>query len=141
MSSFENYFSCHEIYKPYFCHCVDKAHPFFRHINWDDLLARKVEPPFKPFLVSLPFLRSNFLCDLSLLSDLLTGLFLQQSADDASQFDSKFTSQTPVDSPDDSTLSESANQVFLVGNSCQSSWQAVVITAVLSQFLVYRTGL
>lgn len=39
-------------------------------------------------------------------------LFLQ-SADDVSQFDSKFTSQTPVDSPDDSTLSESANQVFL----------------------------
>lgn len=41
-------------------------------------------------------------------------LFLQQSADDVSQFDSKFTSQPPVDSPDDSTLSESANQVFLV---------------------------
>lgn len=41
-------------------------------------------------------------------------VFLQQSADDVSQFDSKFTSQTPVDSPDDSTLSESANQVFLV---------------------------
>uniref|UniRef100_A0A8C9TCV8 Ribosomal protein S6 kinase n=1 Tax=Scleropages formosus TaxID=113540 RepID=A0A8C9TCV8_SCLFO len=63
-----------------------QSHPFFRHINWEDLLARKVEPPFKPFL---------------------------QSADDVSQFDSKFTSQTPVDSPDDSTLSESANQVFL----------------------------
>uniref|UniRef100_A0A8C5H1S1 Ribosomal protein S6 kinase n=1 Tax=Gouania willdenowi TaxID=441366 RepID=A0A8C5H1S1_GOUWI len=63
-----------------------QSHSFFRHINWDDLLARKVEPPFKPFL---------------------------QSADDVSQFDSKFTSQTPVDSPDDSTLSESANQVFL----------------------------
>uniref|UniRef100_A0A671MAV2 Ribosomal protein S6 kinase n=1 Tax=Sinocyclocheilus anshuiensis TaxID=1608454 RepID=A0A671MAV2_9TELE len=63
-----------------------QTHPFFRHVNWDDLLARKVEPPFKPFL---------------------------QSADDVSQFDSKFTSQTPVDSPDDSTLSESANQVFL----------------------------
>lgn len=38
----------------------------------------------------------------------------QQSAEDVSQFDSKFTSQTPVDSPDDSTLSESANQAFLV---------------------------
>ncbi|XP_068186786.1 ribosomal protein S6 kinase beta-1-like isoform X2 [Antennarius striatus] len=63
-----------------------QAHLFFRHTNWDDLLARKVEPPFKPFL---------------------------QSADDVSQFDSKFTSQTPVDSPDDSALSESANQVFL----------------------------
>nr|XP_046161359.1 ribosomal protein S6 kinase beta-1-like isoform X1 [Oncorhynchus gorbuscha] len=63
-----------------------QSHPFFRHIKWDELLARKVEPPFKPVL---------------------------QSADDVSQFDSKFTSQTPVDSPDDSTLSESANQVFL----------------------------
>ncbi|XP_064424984.1 ribosomal protein S6 kinase beta-1 [Latimeria chalumnae] len=63
-----------------------KAHPFFRHINWEELLARKVEPPFRPYL---------------------------QSDDDVSQFDSKFTRQTPVDSPDDSTLSESANQVFL----------------------------
>ncbi|KAH0513828.1 Ribosomal protein S6 kinase beta-1 [Microtus ochrogaster] len=65
---------------------LKKAHPFFRHINWEELLARKVEPPFKPLL---------------------------QSEEDVSQFDSKFTRQTPVDSPDDSTLSESANQVFL----------------------------
>lgn len=39
---------------------------------------------------------------------------MKQSEEDVSQFDSKFTRQTPVDSPDDSTLSESANQVFLV---------------------------
>uniref|UniRef100_A0A452EZD3 Ribosomal protein S6 kinase n=1 Tax=Capra hircus TaxID=9925 RepID=A0A452EZD3_CAPHI len=63
-----------------------QAHPFFRHINWEELLARRVEPPFKPLL---------------------------QSEEDVSQFDSKFTRQTPVDSPDDSALSESANQVFL----------------------------
>ncbi|XP_062434054.1 ribosomal protein S6 kinase beta-2 isoform X3 [Rhea pennata] len=44
--------------------------PFFRHINWDDLLARKLDPPFKPCL-------------------------------------------TPIDSPDDAAISESANQAFL----------------------------
>ena len=30
-----------------------------------------------------------------------------------SQFDTKFTQMTPLDSPDDSMLSESANRVFL----------------------------
>uniref|UniRef100_T1DCI3 Ribosomal protein S6 kinase n=1 Tax=Cupiennius salei TaxID=6928 RepID=T1DCI3_CUPSA len=63
-----------------------KCHPFFRHINWDDVLARKVDPPFKPPLVS---------------------------EDDVSQFDPKFTSMAPYDSPDDSSLSESQNQIFL----------------------------
>nr|KAF6467557.1 ribosomal protein S6 kinase B2 [Rousettus aegyptiacus] len=63
-----------------------QRHPFFRHINWDDLLARRVDPPFRPCL---------------------------QSEDDVSQFDTRFTRQTPVDSPDDTALSESANQAFL----------------------------
>uniref|UniRef100_A0A673TRH0 Ribosomal protein S6 kinase beta-2 n=1 Tax=Suricata suricatta TaxID=37032 RepID=A0A673TRH0_SURSU len=27
-----------------------QRHPFFRHINWDDLLARRVDPPFRPSL-------------------------------------------------------------------------------------------
>ena len=39
---------------------------------------------------------------------------IKQSEEDVSQFDSESTHQTPVDSPDDSTLSESANQVFPV---------------------------
>ncbi|MXQ90560.1 hypothetical protein E5288_WYG016110 [Bos mutus] len=63
-----------------------QRHPFFRHVNWDDLLVRRVDPPFRPSL---------------------------QSEEDVSQFDSHFTKQTPVDSPDDTTLSESANQAFL----------------------------
>ena len=33
---------------------------------------------------------------------------------DVSQFDSKFTKQTPIDSPDDARLSESHNQLFMV---------------------------
>uniref|UniRef100_A0A8C9A4J0 Ribosomal protein S6 kinase beta-2 n=1 Tax=Prolemur simus TaxID=1328070 RepID=A0A8C9A4J0_PROSS len=63
-----------------------QRHPFFRHVNWDDLLARRVDPPFRPCL---------------------------QSEEDVSQFDTRFTRQTPVDSPDDTALSESANQAFL----------------------------
>lgn len=39
----------------------------------------------------------------------------QQSEEDVSQFDTRFTRQTPVDSPDDAAISESANQAFLVG--------------------------
>ncbi|GLH14637.1 Serine/threonine-protein kinase Warts, partial [Gryllus bimaculatus] len=62
-----------------------KMHSFFRHICWADVVARKLEPPFKPCL---------------------------SSDDDVSQFDTKFTKQTPIDSPDESTLSESANLVF-----------------------------
>lgn len=62
-----------------------KQHAFFKMMNWDDVLSRKLEPPFKPSL---------------------------SSDDDVSQFDTKFTRQTPVDSPDESTLSESANMIF-----------------------------
>jgi len=64
-----------------------RHHPFFKHINWGDVLSRRLEPPFKPSLAS---------------------------EDDVSQFDTKFTKQTPFDSPDDYTLSESANRVFQV---------------------------
>lgn len=30
-----------------------KAHQFFKHISWDDVLARRLEPPFKPILVGV----------------------------------------------------------------------------------------
>ncbi|XP_037933594.1 ribosomal protein S6 kinase beta-2 [Teleopsis dalmanni] len=62
-----------------------QAHPFFKHVSWDDVLARRLEPPIKPIL---------------------------RSEDDVSQFDTRFTKQIPVDSPDERRLSESANLIF-----------------------------
>jgi len=63
-----------------------KNHPFFRQYNWENVYNRMYEPPYKPTL---------------------------KNEEDVSQFDTKFTKQAPIDSPVDSTLSESANQVFL----------------------------
>ena len=48
------------------------SQPFFRNINWDDIRAKRVEPPFKPQI---------------------------NSATDTSNFDSEFTSVTPVLTP------------------------------------------
>ncbi|XP_060529508.1 ribosomal protein S6 kinase beta-2-like [Cylas formicarius] len=62
-----------------------KRHPFFKNTNWDDVYNKRIEPPYKPYL---------------------------RSEDDVSQFDPKFTRQTPVDSPVDSFLSESVNNIF-----------------------------
>lgn len=63
-----------------------KVHPFFKHIDWVNVINRRLPPPFEPTLTS---------------------------DDDVSQFDANFTKQTPVDSPCDSaSLSESVNMVF-----------------------------
>ncbi|XP_070492020.1 ribosomal protein S6 kinase beta-2 [Chironomus tepperi] len=62
-----------------------RSHPFFKNVNWKDVFERRLEPPIKPVL---------------------------RSEDDVSQFDTKFTKQIPVDSPEESTLSESANMMF-----------------------------
>ncbi|UJR08960.1 hypothetical protein I4U23_013212 [Adineta vaga] len=63
-----------------------KNHGFFRHLNWNDVYAKRYDPPHKPIL---------------------------KSDDDVSQFDIKFTKQTPVDSPDDNMISTSADTAFL----------------------------
>ncbi|CAG5120317.1 unnamed protein product [Candidula unifasciata] len=49
-----------------------KRHPFFATINWNKLLKREIQPPFKPAVVQ---------------------------TDDAFYFDKEFTSKTPKDSP------------------------------------------
>lgn len=36
-----------------------RGHPFFKHVNWEDVFARRLEPPIKPFLVSFFYLKMN----------------------------------------------------------------------------------
>ncbi|KHJ93421.1 protein kinase domain protein [Oesophagostomum dentatum] len=65
-----------------------KQHPFFRHLNWNLVFARQLEPPFKPEV---------------------------KSEEDASLFDTRFTKMTPVDSPCDSTFSLTGDNNPFVG--------------------------
>lgn len=63
-----------------------KAHPFFRDIDWKKLMAKKIQPPFKPSV---------------------------ESAIDTSNFDAEFTSEEPMDSVvENSHLSETVQQRF-----------------------------
>ncbi|GFY72574.1 ribosomal protein S6 kinase beta-1 [Trichonephila inaurata madagascariensis] len=59
-----------------------KKHPFFQNVNWDDLLAKKVVPPYKPELTS---------------------------KDDVSHFDKECTQKVVPDSTDDSLVSCNSN--------------------------------
>lgn len=69
-----------------------KRHPFFaKHVDWRRLLAKKVQPPFKPAVAS---------------------------AIDTSNFDPEFTGETPVDSVvDDSHMLSATVQEQFVGFS------------------------
>lgn len=63
-----------------------KSHPFFRSTNWEKVLRRQVEPPFRPTLTS---------------------------DTDVSLFDPKFTQENPVESPDEGLpISANINDVF-----------------------------
>ena len=73
------------------------SQPFFRNINWDDIRAKRVEPPFKPQITS---------------------------ATDTSNFDSEFTSVTPVLTPVQS------GELIL---SAQTEKPLLIVTLVLTQ--------
>lgn len=61
-------------------------HPFFRNTDWDRVLKKQVEPPFRPTLTS---------------------------DTDVSLFDPKFTQENPVESPDEGLpISAMVSDVF-----------------------------
>jgi protein kinase N len=76
-----------------------KKQPFFKHINWDRLYKRDVEPPF------IPTVSSRF---------------------DVSNFDTEFTDEDPVLSPSKSTrnLSNREQKLFR-GFEYSSEWVPV----------------
>jgi serine/threonine protein kinase len=61
------------------------SQPFFRNINWDDIFHKRIPPPFLPQI---------------------------KSATDTSNFDSEFTSVTPVLTPVQSVLSQAMQEEF-----------------------------
>jgi classical protein kinase C len=61
------------------------SQPFFRNINWDDVYHKRIQPPFQPQI---------------------------SSATDTSNFDSEFTSVTPVLTPVQSVLSQAMQEEF-----------------------------
>lgn len=63
-----------------------KEHRFFTGVKWQDVLDKKLPPPFLPLL---------------------------KSADDVSNFDDEFTSKPPVDSPPGMVPSPSVDDAFL----------------------------
>ena len=71
------------------------------------MIARKLEPPFKPVLASDD--------DVRLVLKFSHKITVQTKMFNFSQFDANFTKQTPVDSPCGASLSESVNLVFQVG--------------------------
>jgi hypothetical protein len=70
-----------------------KRHRFFSSVDWQAVLERRTEPPFRPLL---------------------------RAADDTSNFDAEFTSKPPFDSPVGSSPSHSVNEMF-AGFSYSSS--------------------
>ena len=62
-----------------------KRHPFFSHLDWSDVLNRRLQPPFQPVVIG---------------------------EEDTGQFDTEYTKQLPVDTPDDKLVCEASCNVF-----------------------------
>lgn len=75
--------------------------PFFRNINWDDIYHKRVAPPFMPQI---------------------------KSATDTSNFDSEFTSVTPVLTP-----VQSGMYIYVVITEISAANQAIVLSQAMQE--------
>ena len=71
-----------------------KKQAFFRNVSWDDLLMRRVPPPFVPTIVSILMPQAPVF-----LIQFLTPSFRQTGLEDVSNFDEEFTSEKPKLTP------------------------------------------
>lgn len=80
-----------------------KKQAFFRHVHWEDLLARRLKPPFVPTIVScphstrLPAVPSDR--PVTNRAPFVLRFSPQRSMEDVSNFDEEFTSEKPVLTP------------------------------------------
>lgn len=80
------------------------SQPFFRNINWDEVYHKRVPPPFMPQI---------------------------KSATDTSNFDSEFTSVTPVLTPVQSGMSHSSS---VPCGACRLTQESVLSQAMQEEF-------
>ena len=86
-----------------------KKQAFFRHVHWEDLLARRLKPPFVPTIVRI---FSNMDEKIVLINFFFK--FLQSSMEDVRNFDEEFTSEKPILTPpkDPRILSDDDQTLF-----------------------------
>jgi len=92
-----------------------KKQAFFRQVVWDDLLNRKVKPPFVPTVVCTFYcLIEYLLCAKITLYSIYYYFLVQNSVEDVSNFDEEFTSEKPQLTPpkDPRLLSDDEQHLF-----------------------------
>ena len=96
-----------------------KRHPFFKDVNFDDVLHKRIPPPYFPTIVR-PFLN---LSRRSVLTSLTVCLpkHTQNGTADTSNFDEEFTKEQPTLTPVHTQLS-SRDQAEFNGFSWVATW-------------------
>ena len=103
-------------------------------VNYNRIICKSSESPE----LSLFLYSTHLVLHMSVNKvDITWGFFFQDNDEDVSQFDTEFTHQTPVDSPDDlHQLSESANNVFLVRKLIVYAMTTSIFFDVLSRVFI-----